>query len=74
MDMGSNRSVTMKWRFRKGDNSMMKYLICVASLVGGIVLRNVLDCFNIDVMSIEGLIICLLVGLAYVLVLNRLVD
>lgn len=53
---------------------MMKYLICVASLVGGIVLRNVLDYFNIDVMSIKGFIICLLVGLAYVLVLNRLVD
>lgn len=53
---------------------MMKYLICVASLVGGIILRNVLDYFSTDIMSSEGIAICLLVGLPYVLVLNRLND
>ena len=53
---------------------MMKYLICVASLVGGIILRYVLDYFSIDIMSIEGIAFCLLVGLTYVLVLNRLDD
>lgn len=61
-------------RIEKGDNNMMKYLICVASLVGGIILRNVLDYFSIDIMSIEGIAFCLLVGLTYVLVLNRLDD
>ena len=49
----------------------MKFSVGIASVAGGIILREIMDCFGIRLVSMKGIIICIVVGLVYGYILNK---
>ena len=52
----------------------MEFLVGITSLVGGIILREIMSCFGIELMSVKGFIICLVVAIIYSLIINSICN
>ena len=52
----------------------MSYLMVMASAAGGIILREVMNYFGIELFSAKGIVTCIVVGIVYVAVLNRICE
>lgn len=52
----------------------MEFLNGFACLAGGIILREVMNYFGIGLFSAKGIVICIVVGIVYVAVLNRICE
>ena len=51
---------------------MNNLVLGIGSAEGGIILREVMNYFNIELMSVKGFVICLITAIIYSLVLNSI--
>ena len=63
-----------QWQDLVGGRYIMSYLMVMASAAGGIILREVMNYFGIELFSAKGIVTCIVVGIVYVAVLNRICE
>ena len=53
---------------------MKNLVLGIGSAVGGFILREAMNYFRIELMSIKGFLICLIVAIVYVTILSKVLD
>lgn len=52
----------------------MSYSMGMASVAGGIILREVMNYFCIGLFAVKGIVTCAVVGIVYVVILGRVCE
>lgn len=51
---------------------MNNLILGIGSAVGGVIFKEIMNYFNIELVSAKGFIICLIVGIIYVAILSKI--